>query len=170
MARQPEAKRRFKNLRCRQVAEEIGLRHPRRGSLGWIYVSALSLGVLVAFTLGSQAIERTPVSWALMASLLLWQPVIEELLFRGALQGLLLRSDLGARAVAGTSLANIITSLAFVIFHLVHQPVFWAIAVFFPSLLFGYFRDRSGSILPPLILHIAYNAAFFLPRYTPALA
>lgn len=154
-------------LRWRQLATEIAFRCPRKGSLGWFYGATLSVGLMVAFGLGSEALERTSASWALLLSLLLWQPAIEEVLFRGVLQGMLLRSDLGARSVAGFSLANVATSLAFVIVHMVHQPVFWALGVFFPSLVFGFFRDRSGSVLPALLLHILFNAAFFLPWYAP---
>jgi membrane protease YdiL (CAAX protease family) len=43
--------------------------------------------------------------------------------------------------------------------------------VFAPSLVFGYFRERYGSIAPGAVLHVFYNAGYFLlvaPRPLPA--
>lgn len=88
------------------------------------------------------------------------QPVVEELVFRGLLQGWL-REKLQWRRF-GISAANVVASLAFVAGHFFYQPTAWALAVFIPSLVFGYFRDRHDSVLPSMILHAWYNAGFFL--------
>jgi membrane protease YdiL (CAAX protease family) len=149
-----------------RLTDEIGLRRARDYSLGWCYAGAMCIGAAIACVLGIRTLPQTPVTWTLLASLLLWQPFVEELLFRGLLQGALARSKLGARRAAGLSLANVLTSITFVLVHLVNQPVLWALGVFFPSLLFGFFRDRSGSIWPPLLLHMLFNSAFFLPWIT----
>jgi membrane protease YdiL (CAAX protease family) len=85
------------------------------------------------------------------------------LLFRGVLQGFLLGTTLGKSQRWGLSVANLVTSLAFVLVHFVNQPAIWAVGVFVPSLLFGLFRDRTGSIWPPLALHVLFNGAFFAP-------
>ena len=37
-----------------------------------------------------------------------------------------------------------------------------ALSIMFPPLLFGVLRDRFGSVLPPLALHIVYNAGYFM--------
>jgi len=40
--------------------------------------------------------------------------------------------------------------------------------VFFPSLVFGYFKDRTGRLTAPILLHIFYNAGFLWLFTTPA--
>jgi membrane protease YdiL (CAAX protease family) len=108
-----------------------------------------------------------PLPWTLIWSLpflsvVLWQPLIEELLFRGLLQGQLLRVSWGSRSLGGITSANGITSLLFMVAHWYgHSPV-WAISVVVPSLLFGFMRDRFHSTYPAMALHSFYNAGYFL--------
>ena len=147
--------------RWRDLRQEIGLRRAKPNSLRWLFGSALIVGTIIAWVIGLQTVERGPISLLMFGSLVLWQPAIEELLFRGVLQGVLLNSDFGTRRFAGVSFANLLTSIAFVLTHLVNHSTFWAIGVLFPSLLFGVFRDRSGSVWPPLLLHTVFNFAFF---------
>ena len=59
------------------------------------------------------------------------------------------------------SYSNIIVSVAFSISHIFLHNVFWSALVFFPSLIYGYFREKHGSILPSVILHFAYNLIYF---------
>ncbi|HSD43217.1 MAG TPA: JDVT-CTERM system glutamic-type intramembrane protease [Burkholderiales bacterium] len=105
--------------------------------------------------------------WALLdplrfASLAIAWPLLEELVYRGALQPWLARTRWGARENWGITTANVATSLAFAGAHLAaHDPAL-AAATFLPSLVFGYFRDRYGSIAPGAALHIFYNAGWFL--------
>lgn len=143
------------------LRQEIGLRRAKPHSLSWLFGIALIVGTIIAWVIGQQTIERGPISLLMFGSLVLWQPAIEELLFRGVLQGVLLNSDFGTRRFAGVSSANLLTSIAFALTHLVNHSTFWAIGVFFPSLLFGLFRERSGSVWPPLLLHTIFNFAFF---------
>jgi len=88
-------------------------------------------------------------------------PLMEELAFRGTVQGLLNRylpSHTGDRAI---SPANLVTSVLFVLFHLVHHPCSIALLTFIPSLIFGYFRERYRSLIPPILLHLFYNYIWF---------
>ena len=87
-------------------------------------------------------------------------PILEEVVFRGGIQSWLLRSAILQRAYFRISAANVITSVLFALFHLVNQSWYWAILVFFPSLIFGYFKDRYGNIHASIILHVFYNAGF----------
>jgi len=103
-------------------------------------------------------------SWSLLAAFTLWQPLIEELLFRGLLQGQLLRHPWGGRAWYGVTSANAVTSLLFTGLHFIHHPPLWAASVVVPSLLFGYFRDRHRSLYPALVLHILFNSGYALAR------
>ena len=62
---------------------------------------------------------------------------------------------------AGLSGANIFVSLLFTVCHLwSHSPI-WAVLVFFPSLAFGYLRDRFGSTVPSILMHMWYNGGYF---------
>ncbi|TYC58220.1 JDVT-CTERM system CAAX-type protease [Marinobacter sp. BW6] len=90
-------------------------------------------------------------------SLVLWAPIIEELAFRGVVQGWLVTTSVGQRRFAGLSCANLITALLFTAWHLVYRTDLMAWLVLVPALVFGYFRDRHGSLVPCVILHAAYN-------------
>lgn len=147
--------------RWQALRNDTGLRRAKAGSLHRYFILALLVGIPIGWIFGSSAEIHATVSVLMLASLIVWQPLVEELLFRGLLQGHLLKTKFGARKMAGVSLANLLTSTAFVLTHLVNHSLFWAIGVFFPSLLFGLFRDRSGSVWPPLLLHVIFNATFF---------
>lgn len=80
---------------------------------------------------------------------LLLAPLLEELVFRGLLQEVLGRR-LGARA--GLAL----TALVFALLHLDHPPVLPYLLLL--GLLLGGSRALTGSLLPPVLLHMANNA------------
>jgi uncharacterized protein len=88
-------------------------------------------------------------------------PVLEELLFRGYLQGQLHQRSWGQQGWGGLTLANCVTSLFFVAGHWWSHPPLWAAAVLLPSLIFGYCRDRYINIYPCIVLHVFYNAGYF---------
>ncbi len=94
-------------------------------------------------------------------SLVIWQPLLEELCFRGYLQGRLGQHPWGQHTYLGVTRANLLVSLVFVFGHFWAHPPLWALAVFGPSLLFGAMRDRSDSVYPAIVLHIFYNAGYF---------
>lgn len=113
------------------------------------------------------AVRPTPdLAWPLRAPgrfllLVLVYPVLEEIVFRGALQGALRARPHARHALFGLTLANVYTSLMFTGLHFFSHPPLWALAVMIPSLVFGYFRDRHDSLAAPIALHIFYNAGFF---------
>jgi uncharacterized protein len=88
-------------------------------------------------------------------------PVFEEIVFRGWLQQSLRRRI--SYAMAGISAANIITSIVFTVFHFINHPPLWAVAVFVPSIVFGYFRDKYDSVMPSIVLHVIFNMVYFIP-------
>lgn len=89
-------------------------------------------------------------------------PVLEELAFRGLIQGYCLRvAQLRTRRFGVTG-ANGLTSLLFAAAHLFHQPLWIAALILLPSLIFGELRDRFGTTLPSMLLHSYYNFGFFL--------
>jgi membrane protease YdiL (CAAX protease family) len=89
------------------------------------------------------------------------QPLLEEVLFRGYLQGYCREQPWGQRAWCGITRANMLTALVFTAGHIWTHPLLWALAVLVPALIFGASRDRYGSIYPGLLLHVLYNAGYF---------
>jgi len=89
-------------------------------------------------------------------------PIVEEIVFRGALQGWLLEKTNLRRSFAGISAANGITSLVFAAMHLFNQSPFWALLIVFPSLVFGWAREATSGLAAPILLHMFYNAGFYL--------
>lgn len=96
-----------------------------------------------------------------LALVVIAYPLVEEWLFRGIVQPALAQR-IGSSKVAVVSRANVITSLLFAIAHLPFHPPAFALATFAPSLVFGHCRDRFGSVMPGAIVHVVYNAGFFL--------
>jgi uncharacterized protein len=133
-------------------------RLPRDPHLHVVLAGTLATGLGLWFLLPpgySQPVASEP--WRLLGFLLLY-PVIEEWLFRGLLQGELLRRPWGPSRYLGISIANLLTTVAFVLLHFVHQPPGWALAVAVPSLVLGHFRERYSSLWPPVMLHVLFNA------------
>ena len=149
---------------------EWGLVRPRTGWMSWLsdthVLAALAAAVPVWAVLGLTVADRmlAPVSAGAWLSLLLLQPLTEELLFRGALQGMLLRRT-DRRTLGPLTRANALTTAAFVALHFIAQPPGWAAVVALPSLVFGHMRDRFGSVLPSVVLHVVYNAGFGLTTW-----
>jgi membrane protease YdiL (CAAX protease family) len=86
-------------------------------------------------------------------------PIVEELAFRGLLQEYIYSKV--KQKIYGISYSNIITTICFASLHLIYHHPLWALAVIIPSLIFGYFRDRFNSVIPPMLLHIFYNFGYF---------
>jgi len=124
---------------------------------------AVAAGLVVVWMISvvapTQPLPNGESGWRYLQLLLLY-PVLEEVLFRGLLQGWLTAQVRGR--VGPLSHANLLTSLLFAAAHLYSHPIAWAAATFAPSLLFGYFRDRYQHLLPAVVLHVLYNSAYFL--------
>jgi CAAX protease family protein len=147
--------------------EACGLVQPASGWWAWLrdahVAAALVAAVPVWLALAAWAGGRMQpvVGWSALTSFLLVMPFTEEIVFRGVLQGQLLR--LTSRRRAGPlTWANLWTTAAFVAMHVPRQPLLWALAVALPSLVFGHLRERFGSVLPALCIHVTYNAGFAL--------
>lgn len=104
-------------------------------------------------------------SWPLRAPALflfpaLIYPVAEEIVFRGFVQDLAGR-HLKPWHLGPLSHANVYTSLVFTALHFINHAPLWAAAVIVPSLIFGYFKDRTGGLAAPISLHVWYNSGYF---------
>ena len=103
---------------------------------------------------------RLPEGFALLALVQLVVVALpEEMLYRGFVQTALARrapgrgvTVLGARLGAGF----LLTQVLFAAGHLVAlQP--WRLGTFFPGLLFGWLRERTGGLAAPVVLHALSN-------------
>jgi len=152
------------------LAQECGLVRPSPGWWAWLgdghVLPALLVAVPVWLALGLTVGGRMHVAagWSAWISLMLLQPITEEFVFRGVLQGQLLRLS-SARKVGPVTLANLCTTAGFVALHFPVQPLGWALAVAIPSVIFGHMRERFSSVLPAVVLHAIYNAGFGLTAW-----
>lgn len=121
-------------------------------SLAWVEV-ARSLGLPVIdqdIVTDLLTAPPGPGRAAVLGFVVLGAPVLEELVFRGFLQGVISRS-LGAHAAIAVS------ALAFGAFHLADPPVVPVLVAL--GALFGWLRHRSGSVIPGILGHIVNNGA-----------
>ena len=131
------------------------------------FAAALAAGPVAWIALALALNVQPSPAWILgdpvrALSLVVAWPLLEEALFRGGVQPALLRTRWGAREAWGLTTANVATSALFAAAHLTTQALEWAAAAFVPSLVFGHFRERYGSIVPGAALHVFYNAGYFL--------
>ena len=114
---------------------------------------------ILLYTLG-MPLRQQPVLISVLLLSVVAYPLLEEIVFRGALQSALLKQPVLAKSLLGISLACVLTSLVFAAAHLLRQPPIWAALIFLPSLVFGWARDRHRSLYSPIALHMSYNAGF----------
>jgi membrane protease YdiL (CAAX protease family) len=149
---------------------ECGLVRPGGGAWRWLsdahvlaaLAAAVPVWVLLAMAVGDRM--RVTTGWTGWIALVLAQPLVEEIVFRGVLQGQLLQWGLSRRRGPFTN-ANLATTVCFVGAHLFTQPPAWALAVSVPSLVFGHMRERFGSVWPAVFVHAIYNAGFALAAW-----
>jgi len=132
------------------------------------FAAAAAAGPLVWFVFAAALGVRPDPAWAFFADparflgLAVAWPLLEEGVFRGVIQPALLRTRGGAREAWGVTTANAATSVLFAAAHLAAHAPAWALVAIVPSLVFGYFRDRYGSVVPGAALHVFYNCGWFL--------
>ena len=130
-----------------------------------LFYAAMGAALVYWLVLFVMTRPQTALDWPLRQPLLflypaLFYPVAEELVFRGLVQELAHR-HLKPWRLGPLTHANILTSLLFTALHFFSHPPLWAAAVLVPSLLFGLFKDRSGTLGAPIVLHVFYNSGYF---------
>ena len=93
--------------------------------------------------------------------LVFFYPIVEELVFRGIIQEYLHEKTKQLSSFFSFSIANLITSVFFVLIHFIHHTPYFALLTFVPSLLFGYFKDKYKHISFSIFLHMFYNLCYF---------
>ncbi len=128
----------------------------------WLFALGPITWLAMIWFLAFQPLPWHAIWSAAFLSVALWQPLFEELLFRGIIQGQLLQTMWGRKKWIGLSMSNLVGSLLFVSAHLASHSISWSLLVFAPSLCFGFARDRFGSLYPSIALHTFYNTGYFL--------
>jgi membrane protease YdiL (CAAX protease family) len=92
--------------------------------------------------------------------LLLWGPIVEEIVFRAGLQRRLMGS------FPNSWVPNGIASVAFALMHYLFSGSLASLAVFAPSLALGWLYQRSDRLTWTVALHIGFNLIFLLSMCT----
>lgn len=136
------------------------------GALGWAGVAALATWPFFALAFPLYyGIDRpfTFRGWDAPFDLVLGQVFVialpEEAFFRGFLQTRLDRAWPPGRRLLGVAVGPslVVASAVFAVAHVLTQPHPARLAVFFPSLLFGWLRARTGGIGASVIFHAGCN-------------
>jgi len=129
---------------------------------GPVLTIALSaLGVLLRAPLDSSQIEVLIKSRASLAAIILFgvilAPIFEEMLFRGFLLPLLVRS-------LGPWLGILLTAVPFALLHGAQNHWAWqpVLLIGIAGIAFGLVRHKTGSTTAAFLMHSAYNATGFL--------
>jgi len=121
---------------------------------------AWALTILVnRLSLGSPPPQVSFRPWMTFLYFVVGAAIQEEIIFRGLLQTTLARQFPATLSFFGTSLsyAAIIVALLFGLIHL-EVNLITAGAAFVLGLFSGELRDRSGSLLPSILVHAVFNA------------
>jgi membrane protease YdiL (CAAX protease family) len=91
--------------------------------------------------------------WALSALVVLGAPVVEEVVYRGFFQP-------GIAAITEKRwLAIWVTSAVFALMHVNAVPWHAVPVLFLLSIGFGVARERTGSVVPSMVMHVVFNGA-----------
>jgi membrane protease YdiL (CAAX protease family) len=100
--------------------------------------------------------------WVIVVALaVIGAPFVEELFFRGLLQGAFTRR-------VGAVPAIFITALIFASAHISNEGVSAPIILFPAGLVLGYLRYRTGRLAAGMVAHATFNATLFLLILVPA--
>ncbi|WP_050567642.1 JDVT-CTERM system glutamic-type intramembrane protease MrtJ [Vibrio owensii] len=132
--------------------------------------SQIHYTLLLSLFFGGGFWLNAPISWfsnqiispLYILQLVVLYPFFEEVIFRGAIQGELLKIKAFKKVTCRISLANLTTSILFSAMHTFNHPIEIAILTLIPSLLLGYFRERHLGIRTPIMLHMYFNGIYIL--------
>jgi hypothetical protein len=88
-------------------------------------------------------------------------PIVEELFFRGLIQGAFTRR-------VGPTPAIFVTALIFCFAHVLNEGPVAPLVLFPPALVLGYLRHHYGRLAPGMIAHGTFNALAFALLLVPA--
>lgn len=118
----------------------------------------------IVYNITFQRFSLFPKFWSAVAFQFIMIALPEEMFFRGYVQSTLNLIFPRRWRFLGTNLGWgwIITAAIFAIAHSFVVLQWWHFAIFFPALLFGYLREKGGSITAPILFHGTANIAISL--------
>jgi uncharacterized protein len=119
-------------------------------------IACLPVGAWAATSLGHGVQLEQCSDAKFLFKLLFWGPIVEEIVFRAGLQRRLMGYFHNAW------MANGITSVAFALIHYLLAGNLANLAVFIPSLAFGWLYQQTGKLHWAIALHVGFNLLFLL--------
>jgi membrane protease YdiL (CAAX protease family) len=166
----------------KSLVRDYGLSWPTasdlgNGVLGGLAARVLPTVVVVLIAIGNSRL-RNPgtapptvlgispsgtMGWLVVVALaVIGAPVVEELFFRGLLQGAFTRR-------VGAVPAIFVTALIFSVAHITSEGPTAPIILFPSGVILGYLRFRTGRLAAGMVAHATFNASLFLLLLVPAL-
>lgn len=123
----------------------------------WVWVfAAVPMCAFATTSLGLFLQPQECQDTRLYFKLLLWGPVVEELVFRAGLQKWLVQKT------TRVHVSNCISSTVFALMHYGISGNLLSLAVFLPSLALGWAYQTTNSIAWAMGLHMLFNLVFLL--------
>ncbi len=164
------------------LAADYGLSWPRLsdlglglggGAIGRMIPTLLALLLALAGGLSNAGARTAPtilgarprgdLGWAVVVVLaVVGAPLVEELLFRGLIQGAFTRRT-------GAVPAIFITALIFSFAHIFNEGPAAPLLIFPSGVILGYLRYRTGRLAAGMIAHATFNASLFVVLLIPVL-
>jgi len=149
-----------------------GLRAYSKSFLTFLITSAIVFPLFLIAThgwerivLGNQwlGVASFPRPLEMIAYQILLVALPEEFYFRGYFQSTMNRIFVRRWNILGVKLgwAWVFTAFIFAFSHSVVTFRWWHFAIFFPALLFGYLRERTGTITAPILFHATSNLIIY---------
>ena len=130
-----------------------------------ILIVVASRGFNTPSTAGREIDGATPeglTGWVVMGLfLVVGAPIVEELLFRGLIQGAFTRR-------LGATPAIFVTAVIFSFAHVLNEGPVAPLVLFPAALVLGYLRNRYGRLAPGMIAHATFNGVAFALLLVPA--
>jgi len=115
------------------------------------------------FDAAAPRLHRSPpaIARAYLLMIIIWAGLGEELFYRGYLQARLRRTLGAPAAIATASGMFAVRHYTQVLIAWPHVPwpaaTIWVLAAFIVGLALGWLYEKSGSLLPPILCHYAFN-------------
>ncbi len=149
----------FKKKRIHFVDDSFGGFFKSLRVFAWVTGIVLGLASLFVVLVPWFSFVQSPDLGQLLFQQIFVIALPEEFFFRGYLQERLKKLFPTERRFLGASVGAflILTSLIFALSHSLITLQWWHPLIFFPSLVFGWLKEKTGTITAPILFHAACN-------------